>query len=394
MVDWSHKYLPVKTEEIVGQRSAISEVKTFVRSYCPGDKSLLLHGPPGSGKNAIVYAVASELELELIEVNASDKRNADAIRSIVGNASKQASLFKKSKIILVDEVDGLYGVQDRGAVPEMTRTIRSSQFPMILTANDPWSKKFSLLRKHVKMVQLRRLRADGIVSILRRICDAESISYDLMVLKQIAESSKGDARAAINDLQTLSSNRRKITLADTAPLGDREKESTIYETLSAIFRGKSAGPSVFETLRMPLEEAMLWIAENLPYEYRSMRDVADAYDKLSRADVMIGRIRRWQYWRFKYYASILSSLGVSSAKQKPREGWFKYRNPSKILKLWKTKSLRARRRSISEKVAGHCHCSKKVASRYFLVLRAILMGGGEIEGVELTPQEVETLTFS
>jgi replication factor C large subunit len=391
MADWSQKYIPVRTEEVVGQKSAIETVKSFISNYRPGDKPLLLHGPPGCGKNAIVHAVASESDFELIEINASDKRNAEAVRTIIGSASKQASLFNRSKVILVDEVDGLYGVQDRGAVPEMMRVINSSKFPMIFTANDPWNKKLSSLRKGSKRVQLRKLTVDDLVSILKKICEAEGVGYDLVVLKQIAESSKGDARAAINDLQTLSSNKKKITLADTSALGHRETKKTISDVLSEIFKGSSK-PTVFESCDMPLEEAILWIAQNLPNEYGSAEEVAEAYDRLSRADVMLGRIRRWQYWRFKYYASIFASMGVSSARKNAKNNWVTYKNPSRIIKLWRTKSIRVRRKEISKKVAEHCHCSTRIATRYFPVLRTILRKEGEIDGLDLTPQEVETLT--
>jgi replication factor C large subunit len=391
MTDWSQKYIPVKTEEVVGQKSAISTVKEFITNYRPGDKPLLLHGPPGSGKNAIVHAVASESNFELVEINASDKRNAEAVRTIVGSASKQASLFNKSKVILVDEVDGLYGVQDRGAIPEMMRVISSSKFPMIFTANNPWVKKLSSLRKGSKRVQLRKLTVEDLVSILKKICEAENIGYDMVVLKQLAESSKGDARAAINDLQTLSSNKKKITLADTSALGHRETKKSVSDALSEIFKGSSK-PSVFELCDKSFEESLLWLAENLPNEYNSAEEVADAYNQLSRADVMLGRIRRWQYWRFKYYASIFASTGVSSVRKSAKTGWTTYKNPSRIIKLWRTKSIRVKRKEISKKVAEHCHCSTRIASRYFPVLRMILRKDGKVEGLDLTPQEVETLT--
>ena len=61
-------------------------------------------------------------------------------------ASKQRSLFASSKIILVDEVDGLSGDSDRGGLQEIERTIEETSFPIILTASNPWDYKFNSLR--------------------------------------------------------------------------------------------------------------------------------------------------------------------------------------------------------------------------------------------------------
>ena len=66
-----------------------------------------LWGDSGTGKTATAVALAHELGLELIEVNASDSRNKEAIGSLIGGAVNQGSLFGTGKLILVDEVDGL-----------------------------------------------------------------------------------------------------------------------------------------------------------------------------------------------------------------------------------------------------------------------------------------------
>ena len=48
---WTDKHKPKKTEEILGQGSAVSEVVNFVETFKPG-KALFLSGPPGTGKTA------------------------------------------------------------------------------------------------------------------------------------------------------------------------------------------------------------------------------------------------------------------------------------------------------------------------------------------------------
>src|SRR3989338_2554395 len=104
---WTKRYAPKNSSEVVGQEKALISLKSFISGYKKArKKAMILYGPPGCGKTSSVYAVASELNLKVIEINASDCRNKDAISTIIGAASKQMSLFARGKLILVDEIYG------------------------------------------------------------------------------------------------------------------------------------------------------------------------------------------------------------------------------------------------------------------------------------------------
>ena len=140
------KYQPKKTSEIIGQDAALKKLKDFVINFKKQRKNAaLLYGPSGVGKTISVHTLANELNLEILEVNASDVRNADQINSMVGSAVGQMSLFAKGKIILVDEIDGLSGKEDRGGLLAIINIIEKSSFPIILTATNPWDYKFNKL---------------------------------------------------------------------------------------------------------------------------------------------------------------------------------------------------------------------------------------------------------
>ena len=102
-VPWCEKYRVHGLEDIKGQELAVDKIKMFLKSF-PKKKAIVLHGSPGVGKTSLAYAVASENDCEILELNASDFRNKAKISGIVEPASRQASLFGKGKIILIDEV--------------------------------------------------------------------------------------------------------------------------------------------------------------------------------------------------------------------------------------------------------------------------------------------------
>ena len=70
---WIHKYVPKTVEDIEGQNDQLNTIKNFLQNFKnKRKKALILHGSSGIGKTAIVYALANNLNLEVIEVNASD----------------------------------------------------------------------------------------------------------------------------------------------------------------------------------------------------------------------------------------------------------------------------------------------------------------------------------
>ena len=358
---WIKKYEPKTTSEVVGQEIAIKKLKNYVINYSSQRKrAAMLHGETGNGKTVSVHALANELNYEIIEVNASDFRNKDKINSVIGNAIKQRSLFATSKIILVDEIDGLSGTKDRGGIQEITKLIVGSKFPVIMTANEPWDKKFSKLRIKCEMIEYVTLDHKNVFLILKKICDEEKVEYTDDVLKTFARRVGSDLRAAINDLQTLT-NDKKLSKETLDELSDRNKTKAITNALMKIFKTTSAevARTAFDNVNEDFDKCMLWIDENLPKEYKKPDDLARAYDKLSRADVFNRRIRRRQYWRFLVYINVLLSAGVATSKKEKYKEFIKYEPTKRILKLWQANMKYSKRKGIAAKIGKYTHASIK-----------------------------------
>jgi replication factor C large subunit len=361
MQPFIRKYQPKNSSEIIGQDKAVNELKKFISGK---GKSVIVYGPTGSGKTSSVYSIAEEFNLEIIEVNASDVRNKDSINSLVGSASRQMSLFGKSKIILIDEIDGLSGRKDRGGAQAIVKILEKSAFPVIMTANDPFDSKLSTLRKKSEMINFHTLNYLSIFNVLEMICKKEKINYDEQSLKTLARSAGGDMRAAINDLQIMSSNKI-LRKKDVDELSQRNKTQSMINALMMILKTNKLDIALraFDEVEEDTDKRFLWMDENLPKEYTNPEDLMKAYNMMSRADVFKGRIRRWQHWHFLVYVNILLSGGIALSKDNKYKGYNKYSPTKRILKLWKAKMMNAKKKSISEKIAEKSHISIKEAEQ-------------------------------
>ncbi|GIU70397.1 MAG: hypothetical protein KatS3mg002_1633 [Candidatus Woesearchaeota archaeon] len=362
---WTIKYYPKSTKEIQGQNLAIEKLLNFIKNFKKG-KSALLYGPTGCGKTSSVYAIANEFDYELIEVNASDVRDADSIKEKLGNAINQTSLFSRKKIILIDEIDGISGTADRGGLSEITKLIEKSSFPIIITANEIFDQKFSTLRQKSELIEFHSLNYLSILSILKKIAEQENIHYEESVLSSLARRAGGDLRGAITDLQVLTENTKKLTKQDLDELSGRKQTETMINALMRIF--KTTDPEIalssLDDVDEEIDEIFLWIDENLPKEYTKKEDLAKAYDNLSYADVFRGRIKRWQHWHFLVYINYLLTAGIALSKKEKYQGFNKYTRTTRILNQWIYNQKNAKKKSIAEKIAKkNTHLNKRSNKR-------------------------------
>lgn len=396
---WTVKHQPEKVKHIAGQEVALMELKDFVVNYKrKKKKSAFLHGPVGCGKTCSVYALANELGFEILEINASDVRNKDAINSVVGGATRQMSLFSKGKIVLLDEVDGLSGHQDRGGVPALAKLIDQSGFPIVMTAVDPFTQKLKPLKKKSELIELKCLDHKDIFKGLTRICKLEKIKFKEEDLKSLSHRAGSDMRAAISDLQVLTQESKKLTKQDVESLSDRNREESINQALLRIFKSSKIDIAMnsLRNVNLNPDECMMWIDENLPKEYTKPDDLAKAYDSLSKADVFRGRIRRWQYWRFLVYMNALMTAGIALAKKSKYKEIIKYERTKRILKLWIAKQRYHKRKSIAEKIAEKTHSSTKKAIKEVFYYKTIFRKNKQMakditDYLELDRDEVEWL---
>ncbi len=396
MVLYTIKYAPQRSEQIFGQDKAAAELRDFIVNYKKKpQRAALVVGPIGCGKTSSVYALAKELKYDLLEINSSDLRNEESMKSFLGAAVGQQSLFFVPKIILIDEIDNISGVRDRGCIPALLKIMEKSTFPLILTANDVSDSKFKSISKSSLLIEFHALQYKTIAHALQWVCEQEGITFEEKAVSSLARQADGDMRAALIDLQLCAANGT-FTYDQLALLSDRKRTDSVLNALRIIFKSSSVETALpaLENVDMELRDVVIWIDENLPREYISATSLAKAYEFLARADVFQGRISRQQHWRFLVYMNDLLTAGISSAKEEKNTQFVPYQRTMRFLQMWQAKMKWAKKKEIAAKLAAITHTSEKVAYEQVAYLQAIFRKSNSAELVQeldLEEEEVEWL---
>ncbi len=375
-LDWTEKYRPQGLDGVLGNKNAIYQLQQWARSWeegKPEKKAVILAGDPGLGKTSSALALAHDFGWGVIELNASDARNAEAIRKVATSGAVNETFTESGdyissksggrKLILLDEADNVFGREDQGGMQQIVETIRETKQPIILIANDYYAltRRSPALKFMCITIRYSAVQASVMKGALRRICSDEGLEVADEALEKIAERSNGDMRSAINDLQALAEGKTRLTREDADALGYRDPRMKMYDAMKVIFEGRSVYRAKEVTTGLDEEPdfIMLWVDENLPYAYRNPEDLYEGFRALSKADMFMSWVNRRQYYGFWSYALDMMTAGVAMKKKKSSfVRGAKYNFPGWLMRMKQSKENRRMLDGTLGKIAKYCHTSK------------------------------------
>ena len=383
MSKWTEKYRPKRLDDIIGNSKVKEDLLKWANSWQngpPKKRAVVLMGDPGIGKTTAALALANDLGWQIVEMNASDSRNAEAVKNVAllgamgetfsDNGDFISSKDGQRKLIVLDEADNVFGREDFGGIKVIAQIVTSTRQPVILIVNDWYAlkKRSSVIGGKVMTLNFTKPRSVSIAKVLRFIANNEELTISDDVIRKMAERSGGDVRSAINDLQGLAIGRDTIELKDISASGERDVSSTIFKSLATVFNTGNCKRSreAFFNLDENPEMLIQWVDQNITNVYRDPRDVYAAYDALSRADIYLGRVRRKQYYGLWGYANDMMTCGVSLAKSKEYRGYVKYQFPSWLSKMSRSKGMRDARDGFAARLGKHTHSSGRMALQELL----------------------------
>jgi len=254
---------------------------------------------------------------------------------------------------------------DRGGLGAIAKLVRETRQPIVLTVNDPkvLSRYSPVFRTNVARISFWPVRDDDVKSVVRRVALGQRLQISSTAAEAIVRRSRGDLRAALNDLDAISA--LKPGRDQEVLLGTRDVTSDFFDLTREILDSPRVFRSVEIRNRLDAtpDDLLPWIEENLPRATRDPSSRLAAYEMLADADLLLSRARRFRTYGLWSYASELMTGGVSLAlAQGGGHAPDRVAFPQFLGEMGRSRAVRAVRSSILAKSGRLFHISRRKAA--------------------------------
>ncbi len=186
---------PAKLEEFVGQGHLLGEGSALRTAIEQGNPhSMVLYGPPGSGKTTLARMVAMNSNAAFEELSAVQAGRAE-VRAVIERAAHRRA-GGRSTVFFLDEIHRFNKAQQDALLP----AVEEGLITLIgATTENPAFEVNGALLSRVRVYALQALSAEEVATVLRRAVGDRQV--DENAIEFLAARSAGDARTALNALE-------------------------------------------------------------------------------------------------------------------------------------------------------------------------------------------------
>lgn len=251
---------PTKLSQVIGQAHLVSAGKIIHEIIANKQPtSLILWGPPGSGKTTLARIIAQEVGAEFIELSAVTSGKADVVK-VIAHAEQNQRLAIQT-VLFVDEIHRFNKAQQDAFLPH----VEAGTITLIgATTENPSFEIINPLLSRSRVLVLEPLTKSEITTILKTAAKAEKLTTKQLPkasIELLAELSGGDARVALGNLELSHqlAGSKPITpqivetAAQTRVPGYDKKGEYHYNVISAFIksmRGSDATATLYYLARM------------------------------------------------------------------------------------------------------------------------------------------------
>jgi len=234
-IPWVEKYRPKTITDVAHQEEVVNVLRSTLEtgSDLP---NLLFYGPPGTGKTSTILAAAREIfgpemyKQRILELNASDERGIDVIRSKIKTFAQQtasATICRKSdgkpippfKLIILDEADSMTNSAQAALRRTMEKESRTTRFCLLCNYV---SRIIEPLTSRCSKFRFKPVPTEVLSERLKTIASNEGVKIKDDALDALLNVTEGDMRQAITTLQSASRLKGAVE-------GEEEEDAFVTE---------------------------------------------------------------------------------------------------------------------------------------------------------------------
>ena len=315
---WSEKYRPERIEQMVGNEDARLAAVKWLATWVNGAKPLLLIGPPGTGKTTLVRVLVRQFSYDMIEMNASDTRNKESLKTRIVPVFQNASLFAKNMLLFLDEVDGISGREDSGGLDMLVDFMKEPTVPVIMAANEK-SAKIKDLAKVCKRVEFSPVPPRLLMLFLEHVLQEEGTNLGPGDKISLVNNSGGDIRSLLNGAQSRAAGYATGSNKDVTEIDIGDAINGFFTTNNPeqarmlISKADASYPDPRYSVMNPenrRKDMMAALFSSIVASHADQASIAAMLGVLSKVDVHIGRANSGRQWSILRYIDKMLAGGL------------------------------------------------------------------------------------